>query len=375
MAWRDNLVQASFRGVRFSVDETEAPIAGRRVAVHEYPGRDQPFVEDMGRVTKRWTVEAFVLGDDYDVVRDELIEASDMPGPGELVHPYLGSLQVFCTACSLTERPREGRMARFSPLVRGGRRESVSVERREHDGSRAHAGSRSDSGDHRSVQRRLRALMAFASFVADAAIALVRAAADEIGGPAATTLREQCAGARLQRRPARARRGRGCRRRDRRRQAGGPRVQRARHLSGGGRHDAQPQPRADEPGGDHRLRARAQPPCGSPSGSASRRTATASRRGPSGTPRPRRWTSARPTRALRCSGRCGRLRAGVVEHVREEILRLPPVIIATPASVQPSLAIAYDIYEDIDRAADIVGRAVLPRPGFVPANPITLPGE
>ena len=69
------------------------------------------------------------------------------------------------------------------------------------------------------------------------------------------------------------------------------------------------------------------------------------------------------------------LRAGVVEHVREELLRLPPVIIATPASVQPSLAIAYDIYEDIDRAADIVGRAVLPRPGFVPANPITLPGE
>ena len=30
------------------------------------------------------------------------------------------------------------------------------------------------------------------------------------------------------------------------------------------------------------------------------------------------------------------LRAGVVEHVREELLRLPPVIIATPATVQPS---------------------------------------
>ena len=69
------------------------------------------------------------------------------------------------------------------------------------------------------------------------------------------------------------------------------------------------------------------------------------------------------------------LRAAVVEHVREELLRLPPVIVATPASVQPSLAIAYDIYEDIGRAADIVGRITLPRPGFVPANPITLPGE
>ena len=69
------------------------------------------------------------------------------------------------------------------------------------------------------------------------------------------------------------------------------------------------------------------------------------------------------------------LRAAVVEHVREELLRLPPVIVATPASVQPSLAIAYDVYEDIGRASDIVGRITLPRPGFVPANPIELPGD
>ena len=69
------------------------------------------------------------------------------------------------------------------------------------------------------------------------------------------------------------------------------------------------------------------------------------------------------------------LRAAVVEHVREELLRLPPVIVATPASVQPSLAIAWDVYESIDRAGDIVGRAGAPRPGFLPAQPIVLPGE
>ena len=35
------------------------------------------------------------------------------------------------------------------------------------------------------------------------------------------------------------------------------------------------------------------------------------------------------------------MRAAVVEHVREELLRLPPVIVATPGkSVQPSLAIS-----------------------------------
>ena len=62
------------------------------------------------------------------------------------------------------------------------------------------------------------------------------------------------------------------------------------------------------------------------------------------------------------------LRAAVVEHVREELLRLPPVIVATPASVQPSLAIA-SVYEDIGRAADIVGRITLPRPGFRAGQP------
>ena len=71
-------------------------------------------LEDLGRRTKTYDIEAFVVGDDYANVRDRLIEACDQPGAGELVHPYLGSLQVACTACNLTERTREGRMARFS---------------------------------------------------------------------------------------------------------------------------------------------------------------------------------------------------------------------------------------------------------------------
>lgn len=79
--------------------------------------------------------------------------------------------------------------------------------------------------------------------------------------------------------------------------------------------------------------------------------------------------SIRVFRALRS------LRAAVVEHVREELVRLPPVLVATPASVQPSLALAFDLYESIDRADEIVGRARLVRPGFVPANPIILPGD
>ena len=36
------------------------------------------------------------------------------PGPGELVHPYLGSVSVVCRACNLRESTREGRMCRLT---------------------------------------------------------------------------------------------------------------------------------------------------------------------------------------------------------------------------------------------------------------------
>ena len=69
------------------------------------------------------------------------------------------------------------------------------------------------------------------------------------------------------------------------------------------------------------------------------------------------------------------LRAAVVEHINGLLGGLPRVIRAAPSTVQPSLVIAYSIYDDIDRAGEIVGRNVLPRPGFVPARPIELVSE
>ena len=54
--------------------------------------------------------------------------------------------------------------------------------------------------------------MAFASFVADAAIAVVQAAADEIGGPSGSRTAAERGDARLQRPPARGGHGRGDRR-------------------------------------------------------------------------------------------------------------------------------------------------------------------
>lgn len=114
MVWRENLVPASFRGVEFSVEESENRAGGRRIALHEYPGRDDPFAEDLGEVTRRFTIEGFIVGDDYLDRGRALIDACNVRGPGELVHPYRGSQNVVCNEIVETVRTRDGRMATYT---------------------------------------------------------------------------------------------------------------------------------------------------------------------------------------------------------------------------------------------------------------------
>ena len=111
MSWKDSLRPASFRGVEFKVEGHEGEF-GRRQATHEYPGRDEPYTEDLGRKAREYTVDAYLIGDDYIAVRDRLITAAETAGAGELVHPYLGNLQVVCTGLKVRESSDEGRMCR-----------------------------------------------------------------------------------------------------------------------------------------------------------------------------------------------------------------------------------------------------------------------
>ncbi len=86
------LYEASFRGVPFHVTKVDMK-AGRRTVVHEYPQRDMPYVEDLGRATRKITFTAFVVGDDYIQQVEKLIEAIETEGPGTLVHPHLGEMR------------------------------------------------------------------------------------------------------------------------------------------------------------------------------------------------------------------------------------------------------------------------------------------
>ena len=114
MAWRDRLLPGSFRFARFHIQSHEAEAAGRRAHVHEYPGRDEPYAEDLGRRARGFEVEAYVVGPDYMLDRDALLAACDAAGPGTLVHPYLGTRRVLCIGCKVSESTRQGGMSRFS---------------------------------------------------------------------------------------------------------------------------------------------------------------------------------------------------------------------------------------------------------------------
>lgn len=113
-SWRDQLQPASFRGVPFEVESDSSP-AGRKTQTHEFVQRDQPFVEDLGRKTREFKLTGFVGGADCFQKRDALLAALDKPGPGELVHPWLGKLNVTAgEGCEYSHDRSEGGLVRFS---------------------------------------------------------------------------------------------------------------------------------------------------------------------------------------------------------------------------------------------------------------------
>ena len=113
MSWRHHLRPASFRGVPFEVDSGSAKF-GRRNVEHEYPQRDVGHVEDLGRGLRRFAVVGFVLGDNWQSKRDALIEACERGGPGRLVHPTFGAMEVACDGIEIEESSDAGRSARFT---------------------------------------------------------------------------------------------------------------------------------------------------------------------------------------------------------------------------------------------------------------------
>jgi prophage DNA circulation protein len=92
MAFEDRLT-ASFRGVKFELDTTSGT-SGRRAIAHSYPKRESGYAEDNGAVFKQEKIEGKIVGSDYVSRLQTLLVALNQSGPGELVHPWFGVIQI-----------------------------------------------------------------------------------------------------------------------------------------------------------------------------------------------------------------------------------------------------------------------------------------
>ena len=133
--WRKRLVVAQYAGARFHVEQ-QARQSGRRVALHEYPKRDKPYGEDMGRAAIRYQITGYViseLANNYDYQRDKHALIARLEGdeggmlqiPGVLIDSYQpnndhlnygnasGQLLFVCEGYAVTESRERGGYAVF----------------------------------------------------------------------------------------------------------------------------------------------------------------------------------------------------------------------------------------------------------------------
>lgn len=111
--WRDQMLPASFRGISFLIPQASVPV-GMKVQLHEFPQRDEPYAEQLGKQAQVHRLVCWIIGDDCFERRDKFMEAVQTPGAGELVHPWLGRMQVKAGEAELTHDFKQGGMAAFA---------------------------------------------------------------------------------------------------------------------------------------------------------------------------------------------------------------------------------------------------------------------
>lgn len=107
------MLPASFRGISFLIPQASVPV-GMKVQLHEFPQRDEPYAEQMGKQAQVHRLVCWIIGDDCFERRDKFMEAVQTPGAGELVHPWLGRMQVKAGEAELTHDFKQGGMAAFA---------------------------------------------------------------------------------------------------------------------------------------------------------------------------------------------------------------------------------------------------------------------
>lgn len=114
MAWLEELLQPSYKGVNFVV-KSHNITGGKKGSEHDKPQQDGGSREDLGNSMRSISVTCFVAGDDYKIERDNLINALEDTGPGTLQLPTEDPINAIPTGWSKSESTLDdGGFARFA---------------------------------------------------------------------------------------------------------------------------------------------------------------------------------------------------------------------------------------------------------------------
>jgi prophage DNA circulation protein len=121
--WRDELMPAHFDRCMFHV-ESGARESGRRIVVHEFPKRDLPYAEDLGRSAIQFAVRGYCIvyprdvdandpevnlyRRDYRIARNILQDRLDAGGAGTLQLPTYRPVRVVCQHYRMSEEEKLG---------------------------------------------------------------------------------------------------------------------------------------------------------------------------------------------------------------------------------------------------------------------------
>ncbi len=113
MSWRDQLNPGSINQIPFFTEEGDNDF-GIRAVQHEYPLKDEPYIEVMGKKKRVHSIRGFLIGEDYMDLRDRLIVLAESGRTVQLVHHFLGRITVIVIAFRPSESTREYGQCRFT---------------------------------------------------------------------------------------------------------------------------------------------------------------------------------------------------------------------------------------------------------------------
>jgi len=107
------LPDGQFRDAGFFYQDSNGT-GGRKTTTHEYPNKKERYVEDLGGLEKKFSLNVITDDNVSYADRDSLINALDESGIGTLIHPSMGDLQVVCVGYTFNESVKELGITKFS---------------------------------------------------------------------------------------------------------------------------------------------------------------------------------------------------------------------------------------------------------------------